>query len=189
MAVSSAFSVVISSSFGLLFAAGLPSAFSAFSACASAAVPNADTAAAILPGAASVYTVTIAGGESEIVNTVTLGNLIFGDAAPTLDVAGTLTFAGTSPSVAFLAGAIRIEGGGVLAGQGVLGNGAQGPSAAIVNNGTMIANAGTGTDLFVLVPFTNNGTLLANNGVLGVEGTSFQASSLFGVGSDSQSRG
>jgi hypothetical protein len=37
----------------------------------------------------------------------------------------------------------------------------------------MIANAGTGTDLFVLVPFTNNGTLLANNGVLGVEGTSF----------------
>ena len=68
----------------------------------------------------------------------------------------------------------EIEGGGVLAGQGALGNGAQGPGAAIVNSGTMIANAGAGTDLFVLVPFTNNGTLLANNGVLFVEGSSFR---------------
>ena len=70
---------------------------------------------------------TIAAGESEIVNTVTLGDLIVGDAAPTLDVAGTLTFAGNSPSAAFLAGAIQIEGAGVLAGQGVLGNGRQDP--------------------------------------------------------------
>ena len=37
----------------------------------------------------------------------------------------------------------------------------------------MIANAGAGTDLFVLAPFTNNGTLLANNGVLVVEGSGF----------------
>ena len=52
------------------------------------AVPNDATAVAILPGAASAYTVTIAGGESEIVNTVTLGDLIVGDAGPTFDVAG-----------------------------------------------------------------------------------------------------
>ena len=37
----------------------------------------------------------------------------------------------------------------------------------------MIANAGSGTDLFVLVPFTN-GTLLANNGALAIEGLGFQ---------------
>jgi hypothetical protein len=137
-----------------------------------ATVPNADTAVAILPGAASAYTVTIAGGESEIVNTVTLGDLVVGDEGPTLDIAGTLTFAGTGPSVAFLSGTIQIEGGGVLAGQGLLGN-VQGPSVAIVNNGTMIANAGAGTELFVLAPFTNNGTLLANNGMLVVEGSNF----------------
>src|ERR1700704_2213626 len=85
-----------------------------------AAAPNAATAVAILPGAASAYTVTIAGGESEIVNTVTLGDLVVGDAGPTLDVAGTLTFAGTFPSAALLSGTIQIEAGGVLAGQGFL---------------------------------------------------------------------
>ena len=65
---------------------------------------------------------TIAGGESEIVNTVTLGDSVVADVGPTLDVAGTLTFAGNFPSADFLSGTIRIEGGGVLAGQGALGS-------------------------------------------------------------------
>ena len=38
----------------------------------------------------------------------------------------------------------------------------------------MIANAGAGTDLFVLAPFTNNGTLLANNGDAGRRRLGFQ---------------
>jgi hypothetical protein len=135
-------------------------------------VPDGSTALAILPGAAQTYTVTIAGNESEIVNTVTLGDLIIGNAGPTLDIAGTLTFAGTGPSVAMLSGTIDIESGGLVQGQGALGN-TFGSGVEIVNSGTMLANAGAGADLAVLIPFTNSGTLMANNGQLGVEGASF----------------
>jgi hypothetical protein len=144
----------------------LPSNWSA------AGVPNSTTATAIIPGAISGYTVTIAAAESEIVNAVTLGDLIGGNVGPTLDIAGTLTFAGSSPSLAFLSGTIQIASGGELAGQGTLGN-SFGPGIGIVNNGTVLGNGGAGTDLFVLVPFTNNGTVLANDGQVGIEGTGF----------------
>jgi hypothetical protein len=136
-----------------------------------AAVPDANTAVAILPGvtSAGAYTVTIAAGESEIINAITLGDLTGGHFGPTLDVAGTLTFAGAGPSMAFLSGTMQIDIGGVLAGVGSLGT-TQGPGVSVINNGTLHGNAGANQALSILTGFTNNGTVLADNGNVGIEG-------------------
>ena len=135
-----------------------------------ATVPNADTAVAVLPGVpASAYTVTIGAGESEIVNAITLGDFTAGHNGPTLEVAGTLTFAGSNPSLAFESGSLRTDSTGVIAGSGVIGA-SQGVGVALVNKGTLHANAGSGTQLAVLVGFTNSGTVLADNGSVGIEG-------------------
>jgi hypothetical protein len=135
-----------------------------------ATVPNADTAVAVLPGVSgSGYTVTIGAGESEIVNAITLGDFSPGHNGPTLEVAGTLTFAGSSPSLTFASGSLRTDSTGVIAGSGVIGA-SQGSGVALVNKGTLHANAGSGTQLAVLVDFTNSGTVLADNGSIGIEG-------------------
>jgi len=136
--------------------------------------PDSDTAAALIAAAGIGYTVTIAAGESDIVNQVTLGNLVsgVGQAAPTLTVAGTLQFAGSSAETAFLQGGMVVASTGVVEGAGELGA-LSGAGFNFTNNGTIIANAGSTTNLFILSSFTNNGTLLANNGGLYVEGPSF----------------
>jgi hypothetical protein len=136
-----------------------------------ATVPDADTAVAVLPGEPGTgYTLTIGQGESDIVNAITLGDFVVGNNGPTLEIAGTLTFAGTSPSLAFKSGSLRTDTTGVIDGSGVIGTGPQGAGVALVNKGTLHADAGSGTQLAVLVGFTNSGTVLADNGNIGIEG-------------------
>lgn len=133
-------------------------------------VPSSDTAVAVIPGANSSYTVTLGSGDNEIINALTLGDFSHA-AGPTLSIGGTLTFAGSSPSLTFESGALQIASGGVLDGQGVLGTGPQGFGVSIVNNGAFLANAGSSTALAVVVAFTNNGTVLADNGTAEIEGS------------------
>lgn len=133
-------------------------------------VPDDTAAIAVLPGTASGYTVTISNGESEVVNSITLGDLINLN-GPTLDVVGTLTFGGSNPSMAFQSGSMVVASGGVLAGSGQLGNVQTiGRTFTLTNNGTVRANAGAGSVLAVLTQFTNSGTVLADNGEVGIEG-------------------
>jgi len=140
-------------------------------------IPDANDAAAVIGAPGAGYTVTIAAGESEIVNQFTIGNdFIGGDqaATPTLEIAGTLQLAGSDATSAFLQGALLVDNSGVVDGAGGLGAAyLPGPFFNFTNNGTLIANAGSTTGLFVLSAFTNNGTLLANSGGLWVEGPSF----------------
>jgi filamentous hemagglutinin len=69
----------------------------------------------------------------------------------------------------FASGSLRTDSTGVIAGSGVIGA-SQGSGVALVNKGTLHANAGSGTQLAVLVDFTNSGTVLADNGSIGIEG-------------------
>ena len=133
-----------------------------------ATVPNASDATAIIPDGTSGYVVTIAAGESEVVNAITLGNTVSGS-HPTLDVAGTLTFAGTAAGVPTLFGELQTEPGGVLDGAGNIG-GHHAVTASFINDGTLIGDGGTGSLLAILIGFTNNGTVLANSGLVGLEG-------------------
>src|SRR5690348_3494058 len=76
--------------------------------------PNADTAAVVLPGAVTGYTVTLPAGATEVVNSVTMGDLAGGHVGPTLEVAGTLSFAGPGPQANLFRGSLLIDGTGEL---------------------------------------------------------------------------
>lgn len=104
---------------------------------------------------------------------LTLGNTVIGSGAatPTLDVAGTLQFAGSSPSSAFLQGGIVVASSGLIEGPAELGASSFG-SFNFVNNGTLLGNAGT-NPLYILSSLTSNGTVLAQSGDVGIEGPSF----------------
>lgn len=122
-------------------------------------VPDAADAA-VLIGAAGSYSVTIAAGEMDIVNTLTLTG-----SARNLTVNGTLEFAGPLPpstytgTIPMIIGASgEIEGVGLFSAGGLL------------NNGTIDANAGSDVFLEILNTVTNNGVLLADNGDLFVSG-------------------
>jgi hypothetical protein len=133
--------------------------------------PNDATAVAIIPGAPGAYTVTIRASDNQTINAITLGDFAGGHVGPTLEIAGSLTFAGNGPTLGFQSGLLQIDAGGVLAGQGLLGSGPQGSGVSLVNNGTVLANAGANTALAVVAPFTNNGTVLAGNGSVEIEGS------------------
>ncbi|HXT81887.1 MAG TPA: Hint domain-containing protein, partial [Acetobacteraceae bacterium] len=133
-------------------------------------VPDAANAD-VLINAAGAYTVTIAGNESYQVDSVTLNG-----ADAVLSIAGTLDFTGSGKTLRTTAGTMTLNGGtiadataftGLVGGKGtILGAGILG------NQGTLIANAGTNQDLFILQSFSNTGTVIANNGFLGIEGSS-----------------
>ena len=133
--------------------------------------PNDATAVAIIPGAPGAYTVTIGASDNQTINAITLGDFAGGHVGPTLEIAGSLTFAGNGPTLGFQSGLLQIDAGGVLAGQGLLGSGPQGSGVSVVNDGTVLANAGANTALAVVAPFTNNGTVLAGNGSVEIEGS------------------
>jgi hypothetical protein len=114
---------------------------------------------------ATSYTVTIAPADNEIVNAITLGN-----PGATLEVGGTLTFAGANANMAFLAGVMQIDSTGMVAGAGNIGATQAAGPFVVVNQGTLDANAGAGNLLGVLTGFTNQGTVLASNGSVGIEG-------------------
>ncbi len=114
---------------------------------------------------ASSYTVLLPVGAAETVNALTLNA-----AGATLTVAGTLNFAGTNPAMTFGLGALNVNTGGVISGAGNIGAN-QIAGAAFVNNGTIIANTGTGTQLNLFTKVTNSGTLIAKSGNLFVAGT------------------
>jgi collagen type I alpha len=147
-----------------------------------ATVPDATDAGVLLPGSsASGYTVTIAAGETQIVNAFTLGDFS-GAHLPTLNIAGTLTLAGADPSITFAQGTIAVAAGGLL-------DGAAnalfyvGPTIDVINNGTIAADAGVGTNLQILANTTNNDTLIANDGILSIGGvglTNLSGSTLTG---------
>ena len=88
--------------------------------------PNDATAVAIIPGAPGAYTVTIGASDNQTINAITLGDFAGGHVGPTLEIAGSLTFAGNGPTLGFQSGLLQIDAGGVLAGQGLLGSGPQG---------------------------------------------------------------
>jgi hypothetical protein len=134
-------------------------------------VPNDATAVAVIPGAPGAYTVTIGASDNQTINAITLGDFAGGHVGPTLEIAGSLTFAGSGPTLGLQAGLLQIDADGVLAGQGLLGSGPQGSGVAVVNDGTFLANAGANTALAVVAPFTNNGTVLADNGSAEIEGS------------------
>ena len=142
----------------------------------SSSFPDDGNAVALISATGVGYKVTIAAGETDTVNSITIGNGFVSDSltsAPTLDVLGTLQFAGTNtPQTSFLQGGMVVGTSGVVEGDGDLGaTDIPGIAFNFTNNGTILANAGT--DLFILSSFTNNGTLLATNGAVYVEGTSF----------------
>jgi hypothetical protein len=133
-------------------------------------MPDGSADAAVIASAGS-YTVTIGSGETQLVNSFTIGNNVFGfgAATPTLDVAGMLQLTGSSPASDLLQGGLLVDAGGVIEGSGLLGASSF-SGFSFVNNGTLIANAGTNTNLAILTGFTNNGTVLANSGQLLIEG-------------------
>ncbi len=118
-------------------------------------VPNAADAAVLIDAAGS-YSVTIAAGATEIVNTLTLiGSANDLTVNGTLEFIGPLppsTFTGTIPVIVGASG--EIEGAGLFSAGGLL------------NNGTIDANGGSGVFLEILNTVTNNGALLADNGNL-----------------------
>ena len=79
-------------------------------------VPNAATAEVVLPGAVANYIVTLPAGATELVNSVTMGDLAGGHVGPTLEVAGTLSFAGSGPHADLFRGSLLIDSTGELEG-------------------------------------------------------------------------
>ncbi len=78
------------------------------------------------------YVVTIANGETETVDAISLPN-----GSATLAVSGVLTLTGTPPSLVFLGGGtIVTEPSGVIQGSGAL------TQSSLINGGALIANAG-----------------------------------------------
>ena len=130
-------------------------------------VPD-NTGTVLFPsGGATGFTALIAAGEHETVAAMTFGS--FSGTNPTLEIAGTLQFAGASPAITFAQGRIQVDSTGLFAGaasSGFFG----GISVAFVNAGTVRANGGAGTVLQILSQFTNTGTVLADNGIVGLGG-------------------
>ena len=138
-------------------------------------IPN-SPAAAVVIGAAGVggsnYTVTLAAGATEQVNSLTIGNLSLGAGEPTLEVAGTLQLVGSDATTSFLQGALIIDNSGVLDGEGLLGaTSIPGIPFTFENFGVLHADAGANTALAVLSGFSNIGTVLADNGSVEIEGS------------------
>jgi hypothetical protein len=136
-------------------------------------IPNDSSAIAILASAATSYVVQIGPADSVIVNTLTIGSLA-GSTGPTLQVAGTLTFAGSGSGSADYRGGITAAATGLIQGAGELGTSyIAGVAFPIENDGTIDANGGTAAPLVILSTFSNSGTLRADNGSLLIEGPSF----------------
>src|SRR6185437_12562582 len=116
-------------------------------------VPDA-ASAAVLIGAPGSYSITIAAGETEIVNTLTLTG-----GAANLTIDGTLEFAGPLPTSS-IAGAIPLIVGatGEIAGTG------QFSAGGLVNGGTIDANGGPNDFLEILNTVTNNNVLEIGRG-------------------------
>src|SRR5579871_4585667 len=144
-------------------------------------IPNDTAAVAVLPGAISTYTVTIAAGETETVNAITIGDLSGSHVGPTLDVAGTLSFAGSNANGKFFKGALRVDSTGELEGGALLpASFGVGTGFSFVNNGTVLADTGS-FDLDAPAGFVSN---LANGTLTG--GT-WIASGFFAPGQSSGS--
>lgn len=118
-------------------------------------VPNSATAIVLIQPTGS-YTVEIAAGETETVNQLTPVNT-----GNTVSVDGTLQFAGTLPSSTTQGrGTVLVGASGKIDGTGLFAPG------AIVNNGTLAADAGSNAFLELLATVTNNATIEATNGNL-----------------------
>ena len=130
-------------------------------------VPNADTATVVIPNSSSAYTVLVGSSNSEIINSLDFGG--FSGANPTLEIAGTLQFAGSNPTIAFRQGVIQVDSTGLFDGA-AQGQFLIGPSVDFINNGTVRADAGANAALQILTTLTNNGTLLSSNGILSIGG-------------------
>jgi hypothetical protein len=130
-------------------------------------VPD-NTGTVLFPsGGATGFTAQIAAGEHETVNAMTFGG--FSGTNPTLEIAGTLQFAGTNPAITYVQGRIQVDSTGLFEGAAA-GGFFVGFSVSFVNAGTVRANGGAGTVLQILAQFTNTGTVLADNGILGLGG-------------------
>jgi hypothetical protein len=105
---------------------------------------------------AGTYVVTIAPGEFETVDGVSVPN-----ASATLSVSGTLALTGTPPSFITLGGGTIVSApSGVIQGSGLL------AGSSLINGGALIANGGPNAQLAVYAPLTNTGTIVADNGDL-----------------------
>ncbi len=118
-------------------------------------------------GGATSLVARIAAGENETVAAMVFGG--FSGANPTLDIAGTLQFAGAGATITYAQGRIQIESTGLFEGVAT-GGFFNGIAVAFVNAGTVRANGGAGTSLQILAQFTNTGTVLADNGIVGLGG-------------------
>jgi hypothetical protein len=137
------------------WASGISGDWNTGSLWAAGIVPD-DIATDVAIAQPGTYTVTIAPGESETADSVTMG-----DPSATLSVSGVLTLTGTAPSTVFLgAGTIVTTPLGTIQGQGAL------AQSSFVNTGTLIANAGANDQLVLYAALTNTGTLLADDGDL-----------------------
>jgi hypothetical protein len=106
--------------------------------------------------ASGTYAVTIAAGETETVNQLTLLN-----GANAVVVQGDLRFAGTlAASLTEGTGSVTVAAGGLLDGTGLF------APLDIVNNGTLAADAGADDTLEILATVTNDATVVADDGVL-----------------------
>lgn len=131
------------------------------------AVPNDSTAVVNLTATAvPAYTVLVGAGETEVVNTITLNA-----SGATLEVAGTLNFAGAAAGMTYGLGTLKVDSGGVIGGAGGVGQ-FEIPGVSFVNNGTILGSGGSNTSLVIYSGLTNNGTLLANNGNVLIAGAS-----------------
>lgn len=90
-----------------------------------------------------------------------------------LEVAGTLQFGGGT--ITDVQGTIQVASGGLFEGYAT-GLFYSSPfTVSFINDGTVRADGGPGTNLHILSAFTNNGTRLADNGVLVIGGQSLSS--------------
>lgn len=120
--------------------------------------PNDPTAGVVIAQPGS-YAVSIAAGESFVVNSLTLSG---GLQALTVD--GTLSFANTATSVSFFPGSAPVTVGalGLIDGIGFFAPG------VVVNGGTIAADGGGGTALQILTTVSNAAVVAASNGNLAI---------------------
>ncbi|HET6608330.1 MAG TPA: hypothetical protein VFG62_16760, partial [Rhodopila sp.] len=118
-------------------------------------VPD-SASAAVLINAPGSYSITIAAGETEIVDTLTLTG-----GATDLTVDGTLEFAGPLPTSSFV-GTIPL----IVGATGEIEGTGQFSAGGLLNAGTIDANGGSNEFLEILNTVTNNNVLLADNGNL-----------------------
>ena len=128
----------------------------------SSAVPGTGDSA-FIPGHSTHYVAQIGTADSEIINSLTLGD--FTGTGQELEIAGTLQFAGSNPAITFVQGTIQVDSTGVLEGTAG-GTYYGGITVHFINNGTVDANGGSGTPLIIESTFTNSGTVIADNGIV-----------------------